>query len=143
MKETFLYPTKIQSIASIRSDLKAFAENQKVPAPELRQITIIIEELFSKIVKTAFDGKGDHVLEISISKTNTEILIEIIDDGYPFNPTDHSPFQASNPTSTDEEDMGLSLIKAFSDSIQYTREEQKNILLIQKIIRSQANIERS
>ncbi len=50
---------------------------------------------------------------------------------------DYLPFQASNPTSTDEDDMGLSLIRAFSDSIQYTREEQKNILLIQKIIRSQ------
>lgn len=137
MKEKFLYPSVIQSIASIRSDLIAFAETQEVPAPELRQITIIIEELFSKIIRTAFEGRADHLIEISITKTETEILIKMIDDGYPFNPIDYLPFQASNPTSTDEDDMGLSLIRAFSDSIQYTREEQKNILLIQKIIRSQ------
>ncbi len=87
MKEKFQYPTVIQSIASIRSDLKAFAETQEVPAPELRQITMIVEELFSKIIRTAFEGRGDHLIEISITKTETEILIKMIDDGYPFNPT--------------------------------------------------------
>ncbi len=136
MKEKFLYPTAIQSITSIRNDLSAFADAGNIPAPELKQITMIVEELFSKIIQFAFEDDGDRLLEISLSKTDTEIMIVLSDDGYPFNPLEYNPLHESDPVSTDEGGMGLSLIKAFSDSILYSREEQRNILHIQKIIRS-------
>ena len=48
MKERFQYPTVIQSIATIRNDLKAFAETREISSSELRQITMIVEELILK-----------------------------------------------------------------------------------------------
>jgi anti-sigma regulatory factor (Ser/Thr protein kinase) len=137
MKEKFEYPSLVQSISSIRSDLKSLADTWKIPAPELKQITMIVEELFSKIVQVAFEDDGDQLLEISLTKTETDIIIEMIDVGPPYNPLEFNPDQDFDPVLTDEGAMGLSLIKAFSDSLQYTREEGRNILLIQKIIRSQ------
>jgi len=133
----FQYPSQVQSISSIRSDLKALADTWKIPGPELKQITLIVEELFSKIVQVAFVDKGDQLMEISIAKNETDITIEIIDEGIAYNPLEYNPDQEFDPVLTDEGGMGLSLIKAFSDSLQYTREEGRNILLIQKIIRSQ------
>jgi anti-sigma regulatory factor (Ser/Thr protein kinase) len=135
MKAQFQYRTVIQSIASIRSDLEAFAVKWGIPAPELRQITVIVEELFSKIVRYAVED-DDHHLEISISKSDSEIIIEMNDDGTPFNPLENHSGHVHDPVSADDGNMGLSLVRAFSDSTQYTREDQKNILTIHKIIRS-------
>ena len=141
MKQKYQYPTVIQSIATIRVDLKAFADISKIPDSELRQITLVVEELFSKIVRFAFEGKEEQVLEISLSKAVGEITIEMKDEGEEFNPLDTNPEQLMDPASIDEGGMGLSLIKAFCDSINYSRVEQKNILLIKKIIRGQAETE--
>ena len=141
MKKKYQYPTVIQSIASIRNDLKDFADISGIPKSELRQITLVVEELFSKIVRFAFEGKEQQLLEISLSKADREITLEIMDEGDEFNPLETNAEQLMDPASIDEGGMGLSLIRAFCDSINYSREEQKNILLIKKIIRGQAETE--
>ena len=137
MKEKFEYPSLVQSISSIRSDLKALADTWKIPGPELKQITLIVEELFSKLVQVKSEGDRNQLLQIFLTKTETDIIIEMIDVGPPYNPLELNADQDFDPVLTDEGGMGLSLIKAFSDSLQYTREKGRNILLIQKIIRSQ------
>ncbi len=141
MKKKYKYPTVIQSIASIRSDLKTFADACEIPESELRQITLVVEELFSKIVRFAFEGKDQQLLEISLSRADREITLEIIDEGDEFNPLETPPEQLMDPALIDEGGMGLSLIKAFCDSINYSREGQKNILLIKKTIRGQTETE--
>ena len=98
--------------------------------------------LFSKIIRIAFENVDDHYLEITLSKTDREIIIEMRDDGDPFNPLEYDPDKMNDPASTDEGGMGLSLIKAFCDSIHYIREEQKNILQIQKIIHGKSETEK-
>ncbi len=135
MKEQFQYRTTIQSIASIRSDLEAFAKIQGIPTPELKQITMIVEELFSKIIRFAFVD-DQHLLDIFISKTDREIKIEMSDNGTPFNPLEYNSGHGTDPVSADDGSMGLSLIRAFSDSVHYIREEHRNTLTIHKIIRS-------
>ena len=137
MKEKFQYPSLVQSISSIRSDFKNLAETWRIPGPELKQITMIVEELFSKIAQVKSEGDRNQLLEISLSKTETDIIIEMIDVGPPYNPLESNPDQDFDPVLSDEGGMGLSLIEAFSDSLQYNREEGRNILYIQKIIRSQ------
>ena len=141
MKKKYQYPTVIQSIASIRSDLKDFADISEIPKSELRQITLVVEELFSKIVRFAFEGKDQQLLEISLSKADREITLEIMVEGDRFNPLETDPEQLMDPASIDDGGMGLSLIRAFCDSINYSREEQKNSLLIKQNIRGPTETE--
>lgn len=138
MKVEFQYPTVIQSIASIRSDLQTFADEAGIPGSELRQITLVVEEMFSKIIKFAFKDEDSHLLQITISKNDGEIGIKMVDDGIAFDPLAYDPELVNDPALIDEGSMGLSLIRAFCDSIRYSREDGKNILLIQKLIRGQS-----
>lgn len=141
MNTNFQYPTVIQSISAIRSDLRAFADKARIPDSEVRQITLVVEEIFSKITKFVFKDEGGHVLELSLSKSNSVILIELKDDGPAFNPLEDTPEQETDPVYIEDGGMGLSLIRAFCDSIRYERKEGKNRLYIQKMIRGQTENE--
>ncbi len=136
MKRTFLYPSQIQSISQIRSDLESLAQSWDIPPSELRQITMMVEELFSNIIRFAYEDNIGNPIDIMLSNNGTKIIILISDDGIPFNPLEYDPDQTADPVSMEDRGMGLSLIKAFADSIDYRREDGKNRLLIEKAIRS-------
>lgn len=141
MKTILQYPTVIQSISIIRDDLKDYAETANIPDSELRQITLVIEELFSKIVKFAFEDDENHLLELALERMEKEILIEMKDDGDAFNPLEYNAKQENNPAYIEDGGMDLSLIRAFCDSIRYLRENSQNIVLIRKSIRGQSESE--
>lgn len=138
MKEQFQYPAVIQSIANIRDDLKLFAQRSDLPASELRQITLIIEEMFSKIVRNAFQENDSQKLDISVIKLEEEIIIDIQYAGHLFNPVENSQNNLADPASIEDGEMGLSLIQAFCDSIEYKAKGNMNSLIIKKVIRGQA-----
>ncbi len=137
MKEIFQYKSIIQSIPSIRTDLETLAQNWSIPSPELRQITLIVEELFSNIIRFAYEDDREHIIEITLSRNGNLITLQIIDDGLAFNPLEYNHARLADPASSDDGGMGLSLIRVFSDSIEYHREEPKNCLVIKKTIRIQ------
>ena len=143
MKKKFQYKSEVQSIATIRKDLEDLSVSWGIPKSESRQITLMVEELFSIIIRNAFGDKNNHLMEFTISLNEGIIHLLLSDDGIPFNPLEYNTEQFSDPVSIDDGGMGLSLIRAFADSIEYSREEQKNILLIQKTIRSQPETEQS
>lgn len=123
--------------------MEDLAESWDIPSSEAKQITLMLEELFSIIIRYAFKEKDNHLLGYIISLNEGIIHLLLSDDGIPFNPLEYNPEQLSDPASSDDGGMGLSLIRAFADSIEYKREGQQNQLLIQKTIRSQPETEQS
>ena len=104
MERLFQYNSEIQAVPSIRRDLEELALNWGFPDSVLRQITLIIEELFSIIIRFAFDDKERHLILILISQIDQEICIEISDDGIPFNPMEYEPGFIPDPVSSDDEE---------------------------------------
>lgn len=141
MKKNFSYKAEIQSISSIRRDFESLIETWAIPKSELKQILLIVEELFSNIIRYAYEDDDQHFIDISISRDENNIRLVIMDDGIPFNPLEYKHSQLTDPASTDDGGMGLSLIKAFADSIEYIREEPRNCLNIQKIVHNQPESE--
>ena len=137
MEKIYQYKSEIQEIQLIRENLATLAKLWKIPESELRQIGVILEELFSNIIRFAYDDNLEHQIEIRLLKADGEIRIEIIDDGIPFNPVDHQLGAVSDPAASELEGMGLTLVRTFSDSIVYSRINRRNRLKITKKIKSQ------
>ena len=87
-------------------------------------------------VRFAFEDEEEHLIRILITLKDHQISIEMVDDGIPFNPMEYNPTYQSDPAAVDDGGMGLTLIKAFADSIEYSRVGQNNRLFIRKFIRS-------
>lgn len=72
-------------------------------------------------------------IEIVLSSQDSAFTIQLMDDGLPFDPTEHTP----NNKTIDERQiggMGIHLIRQIVDEMHYERKEEKNILgLVKKI----------
>jgi anti-sigma regulatory factor (Ser/Thr protein kinase) len=136
METEFAYTPEIQSIPRIRKDLERLARDWEIPETELKQLTLVIEELFSRIIWHIAEHEHDTPVRILVSRKGRELDIVIIDNGHPVNPLNITNVRPADPVSGDDRGMGLALIKAFSDSIDYRREEDRNRLHIRKTIRS-------
>jgi anti-sigma regulatory factor (Ser/Thr protein kinase) len=137
MERVFQYRSEIQEIPRLRSNLADLAILWSLPEPEERQIGVIVEELFSNIVRFAFEDQGDHLIEIRMKKKERMISIVIIDDGIPFNPLEYHHRPVLDPATPNSGGMGLTLVQTFSDSVVYQRVNEKNHLEIIKKIKSQ------
>ena len=139
MKQHFQYSSEIQEIPDMRIDLRKLESEWAIPDSEMRQIVVIIEELFSNIVRFAYEDNHKHLIDISLEKKGEEISISIIDDGIPFNPLEYNPGPVSDPVGSEDGGMGITLIRAFSNSISYERVNQRNHLKITKKIKSNSS----
>ncbi len=137
MEQSFIYHSQIQEIPKIRKDLSGLQTKWKIPAPEMKQIMLIIEEIFSNIIRYAFDGSQDHQIELRIQYDPDSVTMEFIDDGPPFNPAEYTPVPFSDPAAAQTGGMGLTLVRAFASAINYTRAGNHNHLRITKEIKSQ------
>jgi anti-sigma regulatory factor (Ser/Thr protein kinase) len=136
MERVFQYDANIQEIPRIRQDLGFLRQEWAVTEGEIRHILLIIEELFSNIVRHAFQDNMDHVVDIRLEHKDGHIAIELIDDGIPFNPLDYKNGTGNDPAKVDESGMGLSLVKAFSSEASYLHYSGRNHLIITKKLKS-------
>ena len=136
MEQLYKYRSLIQEIPTIRKDLAELQSSWSVPDSEMRQIRLIIEEIFSNIIRYAFPDSLEHFVQVRLKKFNDEISIHITDDGIPFNPLEYNQGATNDPASSADGGMGLTLIKTFSNSIAYERFDSNNQLLITKKIKS-------
>ncbi len=136
MEQLYKYRSLIQEIPAIRKDLNNLQSEWSIPDSEMRQIRLIIEEIFSNVIRYAFTDSKEHLVQVKLKKVDDEIAIQITDDGIPFNPLEYNQKVITDPASSVDGGMGLTLIKTFSNSITYERVDSKNQLLITKKIKS-------
>jgi anti-sigma regulatory factor (Ser/Thr protein kinase) len=136
MQKRFQYRSIIQEVPAIRKDLSSLKEQWNIPDSEFKQIIFIVEELFSNIIRHAYQDTREHQVELVAKKIAADIILEIRDDGVPFDPVSYHPELNSNPADAQSSGMGLSLVKTFADSISYQRSNHRNCLEIVKSIKS-------
>ena len=134
MEQNFQYPSEIHEIPNIRKDMEELEKAWKIPKSKMNQIRVIIEELFSNIVRFAYEDQSEHMIEIGMKRNDEFIEIEIIDDGVAFNPLEHSEDPLRDPALVESGGMGLTLVQTFSNKMSYQRKGKKNLLKIEKKI---------
>lgn len=134
MEQTFRYPSEIHEINRIRQDLGSLETEWNISKSKMKQILVIVEEIFSNIVRFAFEDTHKHEIEISLRKNENILGIEIIDDGIAFNPLEYSEDPLRDPALVESGGMGLTLVQSFSNRMSYERKANRNHLHIEKKI---------
>ncbi len=98
---------------------------------QLFEIVLMLEELCANVINYS----GAKFIEVNLQKDWEELVITVTDDGNPFDPTKlpmvdiHKPLEQRAPGG-----LGIHLIHHYSDSFEYVRENNKNIVTLRKVI---------
>ncbi|MEI6680820.1 MAG: ATP-binding protein [Mariniphaga sp.] len=126
---------QIEELDRVEVFLRELAEEWELPAPLVLSLNLVLEEALTNTILHGFNDENLHTIDISFTKTGTELSISIVDDGHPFDPT----LQSDPDLTLSIEDrpvggLGIFLIKKVMDQVLYQRKEDKNYLNLTKKI---------
>ncbi len=125
----------ISEIRVLSNTVMAFSDENNLSGDVTHDIRLALEEIFSNIVFYAFRDQEEHQIAISFSLIHNKLVLEIEDDGIPFNPmVSNTPERAIPIEERVTGGMGIHIAKELVDEIEYFRKQNKNIIVMKKTI---------
>jgi len=135
-KVSFKLKSNLSELDALCQKLEKFGESMGLSKKCIFEANLALDELFTNIISYGFDDKNEHTITITIALQNDDLVVNIEDDGRPFNPT-----QAETPNlecSIEEcriGGLGIHLAKNLMDEVCYQRCKDKNLLTLKKNIK--------
>lgn len=133
---TLIVPNRMEEIRTVTAALGEFFEQQGLPPEPLFSTQLSLEEIFTNVASYAHDDDREHEVEIIFSREDETITVEILDDGYPFNPLEDAPELDVESSLEDRRigGAGIMLAKQLMTELRYQRNGARNHLTMIKRI---------
>jgi serine/threonine-protein kinase RsbW len=130
----FVVENQVGELPSLARKIEELADKWELPHALAMNINLVIEEALTNIIFYAFADNGKHEIKISVSFNNNKRLrIKITDNGIPFNPLAQQQPDITLPV---EErpvgGLGIFLISQIMDGMHYSRQNNLNVLTLNK-----------
>jgi anti-sigma regulatory factor (Ser/Thr protein kinase) len=115
------------------TELEAFARQVQLPKAALQAADLALEEHLTNVINYGFEDKQIHEILVRLEIQGNALLVEVFDDGHPFNPLQRPEVDTSIPL--DEKPiggLGVHLMRKFMDELDYRREDGKNVFRMRK-----------
>ena len=123
----------LSEIAKLQRELESFGQKCSLSSKTLFELNLILEEVLANVISYAYGDNQLHEIVVRADLRDGELLIEVEDDGRPFNPLQIPPPDLDQPLEQRKVGgLGLPLVRELTSSIEYTRREEKNHLLMRK-----------
>ena len=131
---TLSIPNRIAELAPCMDRAEAFLAAAAVDPGDSAQVMIILDEIASNIIKGAWPTEEEHRFEVTLTiEPGGRLLLLASDDGVSFDPTQTDPPDLDAALETrDVGGLGLFIVGEMSDSMEYSRVEGRNRLLVTK-----------
>lgn len=114
-----------------------FAGECGIPADEISRLLVILDEVFSNIVRHGYDGAGlDGIIAagtivVHLSFADRRLGIEVSDDARPFDPLAAAEPDLDTPASQRPlGGLGIHLVRSLADEARYARRGRYNRLVL-------------
>lgn len=132
-KYCFELRSKPSELQTLCNHLEDFGSKMELPQKCLFEINLGLDELFTNIISYGFKNESDHQIKFTLAKDEETLVVQVEDDGIPFNPLDaKSPDVSQNLDSINIGGLGIHLVKKMMNDIEYQRSEGKNRLTLKK-----------
>jgi serine/threonine-protein kinase RsbW len=131
----FVIDNRIGEIPFLAEKIEELAGKWELPESLTMNINLVLEEALSNIIFYAYNDNRKHQIKISMTLINKNLTFKITDNGIPFDP--FSLPQPDISLSAEERPvggLGIFLISKFMDAVHYSRQNNMNILTLNKNI---------
>ena len=137
MRAALTLRNEIAELPRLVAAATEFAEQAGLPADELNRLLIIIDELFSNIVRYGYDQPAAHgTIAVNLSYIRGRLRLEITDDGRAFDPLAQPDPNLDLPASERPlGGLGIYFVKKLVDDLEYSRRGDCNRLVLSRRIR--------
>ena len=120
-----------EELPDLVAAVEALGERDGWPGELTFRVSLVIDELVQNVVD--YSRQDDPVdVEVEVTSMEEDVVIEIIDEGIPFDPLTEAP--EPDLTSAIEDrpigGLGVHFTKTLMDNVEYCRESRKNRLKI-------------
>ena len=112
--------------------LEQFGRDHHLPANVVQAADLALEEHLTNLMSYGFVDNREHQIEVRLY-LSPDFIIEVEDDGPPFNPLHLPPLDTTVPLEQRPiGGLGIHLMRQFMDGIEYHSAGGKNVLRMQK-----------
>ena len=119
----------INELNKIYSELDRISKEHGFSEALYNELCLCVEEVFSNIIKFAWDDDKEHNIEIffEYNEQVKKFTITIVDDGKPFNPLEvEAPDLSLDLFDREIGGLGIFIVTNIMNKIEYNRLESKN-----------------
>jgi anti-sigma regulatory factor (Ser/Thr protein kinase) len=131
----FELKSKLSELETLCRHLEDCGDLMELPQKCRSEINLGLDELFTNIISYGFQDEAEHQVKFTLEKREENLVVQVEDDGTPFNPLDAAtPELSRDLDSIDIGGLGIHLVKKMMDDIDYQRIEGKNKLTLKKCV---------
>jgi len=129
---------KVEEITKVEDFIEHTAREWKLEHAEARKVNLAAEEIVSNIINYGYGDENEHKIKVVLAYGDGRLKAMFSDDGVPFNPTEKKdPDSIDKPIEEREiGGLGIFFVMQLMDKVEYKREGNMNILIIEKVIKS-------
>jgi anti-sigma regulatory factor (Ser/Thr protein kinase)/class 3 adenylate cyclase len=126
----------LAEISRLAQVVEEFCATRGLAADVAHAINLALDEVLANTISYGYDDEAKHRIDISLATAGDRLTVTIRDDGRPFDPTEAPPPDleaglADRPVGG----VGLHLVRAMMDGLDYRRVEGRNELTLTKFLK--------
>lgn len=123
----------IAGLAEVAERVERFGVDQRLPANVVNALNVVLDEAVSNAVNHGYDAGMRGEIAVRLRRRPGSVLVEVEDDGKPFDPLQAPPPDLSLPLEQRPiGGLGVHLIRNLMDEVYYTRVDGRNVLKMAK-----------
>lgn len=125
-----------KELIKIRKFISEYAEESGLDLKKIDELVLAVDEACSNLIHYSIEFDNKRTIKIDLEKTTEEFVVNIEDDGQPFNPnTVKSPDMKKYFKEYRRGGLGIHIIKNLTDDLIYipgTKTKKRNLLKLSK-----------
>ena len=123
----------LREIAGVAARIDGFCEDRSLPAQTAYAVNLAIDELLTNTIANGYGDDDPHRVEIVLREEADALVVIIVDDGVPFDPTEaQTPDLGGSLDAPSVDGLGFLLVRQMMDGVEYRRLQGCNIVTLTK-----------
>lgn len=124
---------RLEAVAEAIEAFQQVAIERAVPPAVIPTVQLVLDDILVNILSYAWPEGGDHQARLRIAIESDVVLIEVSDDGVPFDPVAAPvPDISLDVYQRQTGGLGIHLARSLMDDVTYARRGGRNVLTMKK-----------